>query len=125
MDKKSSERIADALYKIFTADDMSKFNKGDILVSPSTNPNVVPAMKKAAAIVTDAGGITCHAAIVSREMGIPCIVGTGNATEVLKDGQEITVHATHGNVYNIVCNVLGRVVSAKGSLRSPLVILQW
>ncbi|ENO12444.1 phosphoenolpyruvate synthase/pyruvate phosphate dikinase [Thermoplasmatales archaeon SCGC AB-539-C06] len=69
------------------------------MVTTMTTPDMVPAMQKAAAIVTDEGGLTCHAAIVSREMGIPCIVGTGNATETLKEGEIVTVHATQGNVY--------------------------
>jgi pyruvate,water dikinase len=79
--------------------ELDKIKSGDIMVTTMTTPDMVPAMQKAAAIVTNEGGLTCHAAIVSREMGIPCIVGTGNATEVLKDGQEVTVHATHGMVY--------------------------
>ena len=64
-----------------------------------TTPDMVPAMQRAGAIVTNEGGMTCHAAIVSREMGIPCIVGTENATEILKEGEIITVHATRGVVY--------------------------
>ncbi|MFH1750552.1 MAG: PEP-utilizing enzyme [Candidatus Micrarchaeota archaeon] len=80
------------------AQDMVKMNKGDILVSPATNPNVVPAMKKAAAIVTDEGGVTCHAAIVSRELKIPCVIGTKIATKVLKDGDKVEVDATKGIV---------------------------
>ena len=79
--------------------ELDKIQKGDVLVTTMTTPDMVPAMQKAVAIVTDEGGLTCHAAIVSREMGTPCIVGTGNATEVLKEGEVITVHATHGNVY--------------------------
>jgi len=79
--------------------ELDKVKKGDVLVTTMTTPDMVPAMQRAAAIVTDEGGLTCHAAIVSREMGIPCIVGTGNVTKVLKDGQEVTVHATHGAVY--------------------------
>ncbi len=79
--------------------ELNKIEKGDILVAKMTTPDWVPAMQKAGAIVTDEGGMTCHAAIVSREMGIPCIVGTEHATEILKDAQEITVHATRGIVY--------------------------
>ncbi|MBD3354503.1 phosphoenolpyruvate synthase [Candidatus Woesearchaeota archaeon] len=79
--------------------ELNKIKKGDILVTTMTTPDMVPAMQKASAIVTDEGGMTCHAAIVSREMGTPCIVGTGNATKILEDGKEITVHATHGVVY--------------------------
>ncbi|MBR9692233.1 phosphoenolpyruvate synthase [Candidatus Woesearchaeota archaeon] len=78
---------------------LNKIQKGDVMVTEMTTPDMVPAMMKAAAIVTNEGGLTCHAAIVSREMGTPCIVGSKNATEVLKDGQEVTVHATHGVVY--------------------------
>ncbi len=79
--------------------DLDKVKQGDVLVTVMTNPDMVPAMKRAAAIVTDEGGMTCHAAIVSREMGIPAIVGTGNATKVLKEGEVVTVDATHGVVY--------------------------
>ena len=79
--------------------ELNKVGKGDILVAPMTTPDWVVAMQKAGAIVTNEGGMTCHAAIVSREMGIPCIVGTEHATEVLQDDQEITVFATQGIVY--------------------------
>lgn len=72
---------------------------GDILVAEMTTPDFVPAMKRAVAIVTDRGGRTSHAAIVSRELGTPCVVGTGEATKVLHDGQEITVDGSHGKVY--------------------------
>lgn len=80
--------------------EMGKIQKGDVLVTEMTTPDFVPAMKKSCAIVTNSGGMTCHAAIVSREMGIPCIVGTKNATIVLKEGQFITVDATRGIVYD-------------------------
>lgn len=76
--------------------EMSKINHGDILVSKMTDPEIMSAMKKAAAIVTDIGGITCHAAIVSRELSIPCVIGTKIATKVLKDGDVVEVDATHG-----------------------------
>jgi len=79
-------------------DDISKMEQGDILVANATNPSFVPAMKKAAAIVTDMGGITCHAAIVSRELGVPCVVGTKAATKLLKDGDEVEVDAAKGIV---------------------------
>jgi len=80
-------------------DARSKMGKGDILVTKMTNPDWVPYMKIASAIVTDEGGMTSHAAIVSRELGIPAIVGTGNATSVLRDGEVYTVDATHGVIY--------------------------
>jgi pyruvate,water dikinase len=73
--------------------------KGDILVAEMTTPDFVPAMKRAAGIVTNRGGRTCHAAIVSRELGIPCVVGTGNATQMLKPGQVVTVDGSKGNIY--------------------------
>lgn len=69
---------------------------GEILVSPMTTPDFIPAMKKAAAIITDEGGITCHAAIVSRELKKPCIIGTKFATQILKDGNYVEVNATNG-----------------------------
>lgn len=80
------------------SDDGYKFEQGDILVTTMTTPDFVPYMAKASAIVTDEGGVTCHAAIVSREFGIPCIVGTERATEVLKDGDIIEVNATEGKI---------------------------
>jgi pyruvate, water dikinase len=76
--------------------------KGDVLVAEKTDPDWEPVMKRVAAIVTDQGGRTAHAAIVSRELGLPCIVGTGIATQVLQDGQEVTVccaEGAHGQVY--------------------------
>jgi phosphohistidine swiveling domain-containing protein len=79
-------------------EDMKKMSDGDILVSVATTPSVVPAMKMAAAIITDEGGLTCHAAIVSRELGTPCIVGTKIATKVLKDGDLVEVDANSGVV---------------------------
>lgn len=75
------------------------FEKGDILVTKMTDPDWVPIMKIASAIVTDEGGMTSHAAIVSRELGIPAVVGTGNATKVIKDSEEITVDAIRGIIY--------------------------
>lgn len=77
--------------------DISTFNKGDILVTTMTDPDWVPIMKKSAAIVTNRGGRTCHAAIVSRELGIPCVVGTGDATEHIKEGDELTVSCAGGD----------------------------
>lgn len=79
--------------------DIARVREGDILVTKMTAPDWVPAMRRAAAIVTNEGGTTCHAAIVSRELGTPCVVGTGNATEVLKDGMEVTVDGASGAVF--------------------------
>jgi len=81
---------------IIGAGEMKKMKKGDILVTGMTRPELTPALKIASAIITDEGGITCHAAIVSRELGIPCIVGTKVATHVLKDGDKALVDAYKG-----------------------------
>jgi pyruvate,water dikinase len=79
--------------------DTGSVKEGDILVTRMTNPDMVPAMRKVAAIVTDEGGMTCHAAIVSRELGTPAVVGTKTATNVLKNGQLVTVDGEMGLIY--------------------------
>ncbi len=76
--------------------DIGKFNEGEVLVTEMTDPDWEPIMKKAAAIVTSRGGRTCHAAIISRELGVPCVVGTGNACEVLRDYDYVTVSCAEG-----------------------------
>ncbi|HUK38904.1 MAG TPA: phosphoenolpyruvate synthase [Methanomicrobiales archaeon] len=81
------------------AKDSGNVKEGDVLVAKMTNPDMVPAMRKVAAIVTDEGGMTCHAAIVSRELGTPAVVGTKKATSVLKQGQLVTVDGEKGLVY--------------------------
>ncbi len=81
--------------------DMAKMNNGDVLISPATNPNILPAMNKAVAFVTDVGGITCHAAIVARELKKPCIIGTKVATKIFKDGDLVEVNADKGEVRKI------------------------
>ena len=83
---------------IASLDDASGLGEGEILVTRMTAPDWVPLMRRAAAIVTDSGGMTCHAAIVSRELGIPCVVGTSEGTTVLRDGELVTVDATRGVV---------------------------
>jgi pyruvate,water dikinase len=83
--------------RIRSAADIARFKDNAILVTEMTDPDWVPIMKRARGIVTDHGGRTCHAAIVSRELGIPAIVGTGKATEVLKNGQEITISGAEGD----------------------------
>lgn len=82
--------------KIMSVKDIDDFKEGDVLVTEMTDPDWVPIMKIASAIVTDKGGRTCHAAIVSRELGIPCVVGTGNASELIADGQNVTVSCGGG-----------------------------
>jgi len=84
---------------IYSAKEVGKVLPGDVLVAPQTNPDFVPAMKKAVAIVTDSGGRTSHAAIVSRELGIPAVVGTQGATKILKTGEVVTVNGLKGEIY--------------------------
>lgn len=83
--------------KILNIKQINSFKKGEILVTPMTDPDWVPIMKKASAIVTDKGGRTCHAAIVSRELGVPCVVGTGNATHKIADKSHVTVDCSRGD----------------------------
>lgn len=78
--------------------EIGKVENGDILVAAMTTPDFVPAMKRAVAIITDEGGVTSHAAIISRELGKPCIIGTKNATKILKDGDIVEVDANKGIV---------------------------
>ncbi|MGB4800202.1 MAG: phosphoenolpyruvate synthase [Candidatus Saccharimonadales bacterium] len=82
--------------KIMSVKDIDDFKAGDVLVTEMTDPDWVPIMKIASAIVTDKGGRTCHAAIVSRELGIPCVVGTGQASQLIYDGQDLTVNCGGG-----------------------------
>ncbi len=83
---------------VFELSELEKVQRGDVLVTPMTTPEMILALKKASAIITDEGGITCHAAIVSRELKIPCIIGTINATSILKDGDMVEVNANQGVV---------------------------
>ena len=100
--------------KIVTSpEDAAKvMQKGDVLVTDMTNPDYVPFMKLAGAIVTDKGGVTCHAAIVSRELGIPCVVGTENATKLMKTGKRYTVDSRSGVVYEGIMEALTQQLSS-------------
>ena len=80
-------------------DELDKVGNGDILVTVMTTPDMVPAMKRANGIITDEGGVTCHAAIVSRELGISCVVGTGDATKILEENEMVTIDGNKGIVY--------------------------
>jgi pyruvate,water dikinase len=96
----ASPGVASGVVKIINdLKDLDKIKKGDILVTEMTNPDMVVSMQKSSAIITDEGGLTAHAAIVSREMGIPCVVGTRLATQILKDGNIVTVDGYNGKVY--------------------------
>jgi pyruvate,water dikinase len=78
-------------------DDMARVQPGDVLIADMTDPDWEPVMKRASAIVTNRGGRTCHAAIIARELGVPAVVGSGNATQVIADGQEVTVSCAEGD----------------------------
>lgn len=99
----SPGKVSGRVHVILEPSRIDEFKEGEILVTEMTAPDWVPAMKKAKAIVTDSGGMTCHASIVSRELGIPCIVGTKSrgeaATVTIPDGIDVTIDATHGVVY--------------------------
>ncbi|MGI0139952.1 MAG: phosphoenolpyruvate synthase [Thermoplasmata archaeon] len=96
----ASPGLASGVVRILAgAKDMEHLKPGEILVTSMTTPDMVPAMAHAAAIVTDEGGMTCHAAIVSRELGVPCVVGTRTATKTIADGSEVTVDGKTGSVY--------------------------
>ena len=92
---------------IHDVSEMDKVQPGDVLVSDMTDPDWEPVMKRASAIVTNRGGRTCHAAIIARELGIPAVVGCGNATEILKDGQRVTVSCAEGDTGLIFDGELG------------------
>lgn len=97
---------------------ITKIENGDIIVTTMTSPDLVPSMNKCSAIITDLGGKTCHAAIVSREMGIPAIVGTQEGTSKLKDGQQITVDAYNGVVYDGKINLDTGLTQQERNLRT-------
>jgi pyruvate, water dikinase len=103
----SPGRVSGAVRIVTKLDELDKVDDGDIIVTEMTMPDMVPAMKRAAGIITDEGGMTSHAAIVSRELGVPAIVGTTNATSVLEDGQVVTLDGDKGSVLE------GEVVSAE------------
>jgi pyruvate, water dikinase len=91
--------VADGAARVLASlKEAKRLADGEVLVTHMTSPDWVPLMRRSAAIVTDSGGMTCHAAIVSRELGIPCVVGTGEATGKLRDGELVTVDATRGIV---------------------------
>lgn len=112
--------VSGKAHVILSPENIDEFKDGEILITEMTAPDWVPAMKKAKAIVTDSGGMTCHASIVSRELGIPCIVGTksrGNAsTLVIKDGMDITVDATNGIVYEGILETAKKPEDASGAV---------
>jgi pyruvate,water dikinase len=122
------ERIGQGrVHVLADPDHLAEFKAGDVLVTSMTDPAWEPIMKKAAAIVTERGGRTCHSAIISRELGLPCIVGTGNATQVLQTGTVVTVscaEGAHGNIYEGLVDfaIERRAVSEKQRPRTQVMM---
>ena len=105
---------------------MERVQPGDVLVADMTDPNWEPVMKRASAIVTNRGGRTCHAAIIARELGVPAVVGCGDATELLKDGKLVTVSCAEGDEGKIYDGLLETEITevARGELpKLPLKIM--
>ncbi|WP_016854708.1 MULTISPECIES: phosphoenolpyruvate synthase [Halomonas] len=101
------QRIGSGAVKVVeTPEDMDKIHAGDVLVTDMTDPDWEPVMKRASAIVTNRGGRTCHAAIIARELGIPAVVGCGDATEVLEDGRDVTVSCAEGDTGHVYDGLL-------------------
>ena len=94
-------RVTGRVRKIMQLSELSSMQDGEILVTTMTSPDFITAMKKAVAVVTDQGGVTCHAAVIARELGIPCVIGTQIATRVLDTGDEVEVRANHGIIHII------------------------
>ena len=122
------ERISQGqVHVLADPDQLTQFKEGAVLVTSMTDPAWEPIMKKAAAIVTDRGGRTCHSAIVSRELGLPCIVGTGNATQMLQSGMDVTVccaEGARGSIYDglIDFTVEKRVVGKENRPRTKVMM---
>jgi len=115
----SSGRASGVVRVLQSPDQGDRLQAGEVLVAPMTSPDWVPTMRRAAAIVTDGGGMTCHAAIVSRELGVPAVVGARNATTVLRDGELVTVDGAQGTVTEgAVAAPVGGVVPAPAPAQS-------
>ncbi|MDI5920315.1 phosphoenolpyruvate synthase [Halomonas sp. LR5S13] len=115
-----------AVKVVFSPEDMEKVNPGDVLVTDMTDPDWEPIMKRASAIVTNRGGRTCHAAIIARELGIPAVVGCGDATETLDDGRDVTVSCAEGDtghVYEGLLEFDRRVTSVDAMPEIPFKIM--
>ena len=110
---------AGPVYVVASPADMHKVKPGDVLVADMTDPDWEPVMKRSAAIVTNRGGRTCHAAIVARELGIPAVVGTGDATQLLKNGEEVTVSCAEGDTGKVYAGLLRFESSADGPGNFP------
>ena len=105
---------------ILDIDELDKIEDGDVMVTTMTTPDMVPAMRRASGIVTDEGGVTCHASIISRELGIPCVVGTGNATTTLKENTGVTLDGKKGLVFEGITEVKEEAAQTVVAAEAPI-----
>ncbi|MBE6489509.1 MAG: phosphoenolpyruvate synthase [Methanobrevibacter sp.] len=106
---------------VLDIDELDKIKDGDIMVTTMTTPDMVPAMKRASGIVTDEGGVTCHASIISRELGIPCVVGTGNATTTLEENAGVTLDGKKGLVFEGISEVKEEAPAVANVEAAPII----
>ena len=106
---------------VLDIDELDKIKDGDIMVTTMTTPDMVPAMRRASGIVTDEGGVTCHASIISRELGIPCVVGTGNATTTLKENSGVTLDGKKGLVFEGISETKTEEVATVVGAAAPII----
>ena len=107
---------------VLDIDELDKIQDGDIMVTTMTTPDMVPAMRRASGIVTDEGGVTCHASIISRELGIPCVVGTGDATTTLKENSGVTLDGKKGLVFDGISDAKEEAVAVQGTVEAAPII---
>ena len=117
----ASPGIATGMVKIvLDIDELDKIEEGDVMVTTMTTPDMVPAMRRASGIVTDEGGVTCHASIISRELGIPCVVGTGDATKTLKENTGVTLDGKKGLVFEGITEVKEEAPQVVAAAEAPI-----
>ncbi len=107
---------------VLDIDELDKIKDGDIMVTTMTTPDMVPAMRRASGIVTDEGGVTCHASIISRELGIPCVVGTGDATSTLEENSGVTLDGKKGLVFDGISEAKEEPVAVAGTVEAAPII---
>ena len=107
---------------VLDIDELDKIKDGDIMVTTMTTPDMVPAMRRASGIVTDEGGVTCHASIISRELGIPCVVGTGDATSTLEENTGVTLDGKKGLVFEGISETKEEAVAVAGTVEAAPII---
>ena len=107
---------------VMDIDELDKIKDGDIMVTTMTTPDMVPAMRRASGIVTDEGGVTCHASIISRELGIPCVVGTGDATSTLEENSGVTLDGKKGLVFDGISEAKEEPVAVAGTVEAAPII---